>query len=172
MFDAESELFFAHVWKCWKEGVASTSRSSPLLADKREVQSDLNSDGRGGAVFDFCLLFVLPLFLRPHHINPQETREEKGRGGRGGEDELGLQGRRRVLAGGVKEGGEAKNTSLAAALPLTFRCSLQLSVPLPTALLSPYYVSTPPFRPISHFQRRTKRLTKKRRGGRSESGHR
>ena len=87
----------------------------PLPADKREVQSDLNSDGRGGAVFDFCLLFVLPLFLRPHHINPQETREEERRGGR--EDELGLQGRRRGLAGGVKEGGEAKNTSLAAALP-------------------------------------------------------
>ena len=35
-------------------------------------------------MFDFCLLFVAPLFLRPHHINPQETREEKRRGGKGG----------------------------------------------------------------------------------------
>ena len=96
---------------------ASHQHHAPLLSsltkEKYKVTSIRTDEEEPCLTFASCSFFPSS-FARTTSI---PRKQEKGRDKEGGEDELGLQGRRRVLAGGVKEAGEAKNTSLAAALP-------------------------------------------------------
>ena len=89
MFDAESELFFAHVWKDWKEGVASTSCSflSSLTKEKYKVTSIRTDEEEPCLTFASCSFFPSS-FARTTSI---PRKQEKRRGEEGGEDELGLQ---------------------------------------------------------------------------------
>ena len=82
LFDAESELFFAHVWKDGKEGIASTSRSflSSLTKEKYKVTSIRTDEEEPCLTFASCSFFPSS-FARTTSI---PRKQEKGRGEKGG----------------------------------------------------------------------------------------